>query len=184
MVGHPYPLGPAKNRATRPHAHAQSTMVAPGKDNRPPKGVEQKPPERRACGPRPPVGATLPRRFRAQARLTPAPLCCPPGRRAADLCAQAWPQGKGKADLSLRVGEARCGQPAGVGNPAPDEGGAGLPTPGRLSTPLSRWGRGSAPIDPARGRSALPAGAYYVQSEKQTSGRPHECSTRLATLTS
>ena len=71
----------------------------------PPKGGKPDPQRRGLRPPGPPWELRSPRRFRAQARSDAgSPLCCPPGRRAAGLCAQAWPPGKGKADLSLRVG--------------------------------------------------------------------------------
>ena len=155
MGGAPLTPWTGENRATRPHA--QSTMVAPGeRQQTPQRGVEQNPPERRGLRPPAPRGSYAPPALpRASALRRRLPLCCPPGRRAAGLCAQAWPPGKGEG-RSVSQGGGRRGvvkRPGWVGNPAPDEGGAGLSTlPGRLSTPLSRWGRGSAPSDPARGR--------------------------------
>ena len=116
MGGAPLTPWTGENRATRPHA--QSTMVAPGKDNRPPRGGSNRTPQNGgACGPPAPRGCYAPPGASARKRApTPAPPSAvhqDEGRRVS--ARRLGHRGKGRPICLSGWGEAWCGQTAGLG---------------------------------------------------------------------
>ena len=143
-------LGPVPGRAL---TRVVNDGCRVGKTTDPQGGSNQGPPTW-GCAPGP-RGSYAPPGASARKRApTPVPPLLSTRTKGGGSLRAGLATGKGKADLSLRVGEAWCGQTAGLGGqPGSRRRRAGLSTlPGRLTTPLSRWGRGSAPSDPARGR--------------------------------